>query len=64
MYNLSGEKMRLRNVKGAKEEIEKSKYIIDDYEQYKGNFKNIFNNKNEIHIEIGMGKGDFIKGMA
>ena len=64
MYNLSGEKMRLRNVKGAKEEIEKSKYIIEDYEQYKGNFKNIFNNKNEIHIEIGMGKGDFIKGMA
>ena len=64
MYNLIGEKMRLRNVKGAKEEIEKSKYIIEDYDQYKGKFKNIFNNKNEIHIEIGMGKGDFIKGMA
>lgn len=64
MYNLIGEKMRLRNVKGAKEEIEKSKYIIEEYEQYKGKFKNIFNNKNEIHIEIGMGKGDFIKGMA
>lgn len=64
MYNLSGEKMRLRNVKGAKEEIEKSKYIIEDYEQYKGNFKSIFKNNNEIHIEIGMGKGDFIKGMA
>ncbi len=64
MYNLIGEKMRLRNVKGAKEEIEKSKYIIEDYEQHKGNFKNIFNNKNEIHIEIGMGKGDFVKGMA
>lgn len=64
MYNLIGEKMRLRNVKGAKEEIEKSKYIIEDYDQYKGKFKNIFNNKNGIHIEIGMGKGDFIKGMA
>lgn len=64
MYNLSGEKMRLRNVKGAKEEIEKSKYIIEDYEQYKGNFKSVFKNNNEIHIEIGMGKGDFIKGMA
>lgn len=56
--------MRLRNVRGAKEEIEKSKYIIENYEQYKGKFINLFNNKNEIHIEIGMGKGDFIKGMA
>ena len=64
MYNLIGEKMRLRNVKGAKEEIEKSKYIIENYEEYKGKFINLFNNKNEIHIEIGMGKGDFIKGMA
>lgn len=56
--------MRLRNVRGAKEEIEKSKYIIENYEQYKGKFINLFNNKNEIHIEIGMGKGDFIKNMA
>lgn len=64
MYNLIGEKMRLRNVKGAKEEIEKSKYIIENYEQYKGKFINIFDNKNEIYIEIGMGKGDFIKNMA
>ena len=64
MYNLIGEKMRLRNVKGAKEEIEKSKYIIENYEQYKGKFKDIFKNNNDIHIEIGMGKGDFIINMA
>ena len=64
MYNLVGEKMRLRNVKGAKEEIEKSKYIIENYKDYKGKFINLFNNKNEIHIEIGMGKGDFIRKMA
>lgn len=56
--------MRLRNVKNAKNIIESSKYIIKDYEQYKGNFNKLFNNKNEIHIEIGMGKGNFIKGMA
>ena len=64
MYNLIGEKMRLRNVKGAKEEIEKSKYIIKDYKQYKGSFNKLFNNNNELHIEIGMGKGDFIINMA
>ena len=56
--------MRLRNVKGAKEIIENSSYIIKDYKSYKGNFKSIFNNNKNIHIEIGMGKGDFIIGMA
>ncbi len=56
--------MRLRNVKGANEIIEKSKYIIKDYNKYKGKFKKIFQNDNEIHLEIGMGKGDFITKMA
>ncbi len=56
--------MRLRNVKGAGEAINNSSYIINNYKEYKGNFKSIFNNNNPIHIEIGMGKGDFIIGMA
>lgn len=56
--------MRLRNVKGASERIDASKYIIKDYENYCGNYKSIFNNDNKICIEIGMGKGDFIKGMS
>lgn len=56
--------MRLRNVKGAKEKIEKSKYIILEYEKYKGKFNEIFDNDNEICIEIGTGKGKFIRQMA
>lgn len=56
--------MRLRNVKGASEVIETSEYIIKDYKEYKGNFIKLFSNDNPIHIEIGMGKGDFIIGMA
>ena len=56
--------MRLKNIKGAKEYIEKSKYIISNPEKYKGKFKELFKNENEIHLEIGMGKGDFIIGMA
>lgn len=56
--------MRLRNVKGAKDLICKSSYIIEDCEKYKGNFSSLFGNDNPIHIEIGMGKGDFIVGMA
>ena len=56
--------MRLRNIKGANEKIEKSKYIIKDYTDYKGNFNSLFENKNKIYIEVGMGKGDFIIKMA
>lgn len=56
--------MRLRNVRGASEIIENSSYVIKDYEEYRGKYKEIFNNDNPIHIEIGMGKGDFIIGMA
>jgi len=56
--------MRLRNVRGASEIIEKSLYVIKNTEECKGNFKVLFNNDNPLHIEIGMGKGDFIIGMA
>ena len=52
--------MRLKNVKGAKEIIEAGKYHINNPSDYKGRWKELFNNNNEIHIEIGMGKGDFI----
>ncbi len=56
--------MRLKNIKGAKEKISTSPYIITNPEQYKGNFRNIFQNNHPIHLEIGMGKGDFIINMA
>lgn len=56
--------MRLKNIKGAKEKINKSPYIIQNPEDYKGKFQTLFKNDNQIHLEIGMGKGDFIIGMA
>ena len=52
--------MRLKNVKGANEIIEKGIYYIDNPYQYKGCWKEYFNNDNPIYVEIGMGKGDFI----
>ena len=52
--------MRLRNVKGADIEVEKSNYTIKNSLEYKGNFKKNFNNDNPIYVEIGMGKGKFI----
>lgn len=56
--------MRLRNVKNALSIVESSSYVIKNLEEYKGKYKGVFNNDNPIHIEIGMGKGDFIIGMA
>ncbi len=63
-YNINGDNMRLRNIKNAKEKINLSPYIIQNPEKYKGKYKEIFKNNNKIHIEIGMGKGDFIINMA
>ena len=56
--------MRLRNVKNAKEIVENSNYVIKNPEKYIGKFSELFNNSNEINVEIGMGKGDFGIGMA
>ena len=56
--------MRLRNVKNAVSIVENSKYVINNPEEYKGNFSSLFANNNPIHLEIGMGKGDFIINMA
>ena len=56
--------MRLKNVKGADKVIEASNYVILNPNDYKGKWNKVFDNNNKIHIEIGMGKGDFIIGMA
>ena len=56
--------MRLKNVKNAKNIVSSSNYIVEKPEEYKGNWNKLFGNDKEIYIEIGMGKGDFIIGMA
>ena len=61
--------MRLRNVKGADEKILANPYTIQSDctsgETLKGLWhKNVFHNDNPIHIEIGMGKGQFISQLA
>ncbi len=50
--------MRLRNVKNAKEIVTNHSLVITKLT------KETFKNNNPVHIEIGMGKGDFIIGMA
>ena len=56
--------MRLRNVKNANAILENSNYYIKEPDKNKGKWRSIFNNTNPIHLEIGMGKGDFIIEMA
>lgn len=53
--------MRLKNVKGASDIIINGKYFINNPYELKGKWSSVFNNNNkEIHVEIGMGKGNFI----
>ncbi len=56
--------MRLRNIKGAKEAVSQSPYCIMPSEGIKGNWNSVFPNDNPIHIEIGMGKGQFLIRLA
>ena len=55
-----GEKMRLKHIKGAEEKIKTSPYFIEQPEQYRGSWNQLFKNNQPIFIEIGSGKGNFI----
>ncbi len=56
--------MRLRNIKGASERIASSEYVIQSPKELKGKWKEYFENDRELHIELGMGKGQFLYTLA
>lgn len=56
--------MRIRKKKWARPELEACKFYIDNPEEYKGKWKEIFKNDNPIHMELGCGKGSFIAQLA
>ncbi len=57
--------MRLRHKPWAKEKVESyPQYVIPDPENWKGKWRELFNNDRPIHLEIGTGKGKFITEMA
>ena len=56
--------MRLRNIPGAREAIADNPYCILEGNPQKGKWNTIFGNDNPIHIEVGMGKGQFLTKMA
>lgn len=56
--------MRLRNVPGSRDMIAESRFTIKNETEYKGKWSRVFGNDNPVHIEIGMGKGQFIMTLA
>ncbi|OIJ12462.1 tRNA (guanosine(46)-N7)-methyltransferase TrmB [Anaerobacillus alkalilacustris] len=57
--------MRLRNKPGASEALLKQPTIvIQNPENNKGKWREIFGNDNPIHVEVGTGKGQFLTGMS
>lgn len=58
---MKGQLMRLRNKPWAEDYIaEHPQYVLQNAEEIKGKWAEQFGNNNPIHIEIGMGKGQFI----
>lgn len=56
--------MRLRNIPGADAFIQNHPAAVKDGAKNRGNWKNIFGNDFPIHMEIGMGKGQFLLTLA
>lgn len=56
--------MRLRNIPGAKDVIEKHPIAIKNEAEYKGKWNDVFSNQHPIYVEIGMGKGQFLLNLA
>lgn len=56
--------MRLRYKENAIPEMKENPYIFFDGEKLKGKWSEEFKNDRPIHLEIGAGRGDFIKEIA
>lgn len=56
--------MRLRNITGADTYIENSEYVVQDEKSKKGLWSEVFGRKAPLHIEVGMGKGQFMMELA
>ncbi|MDB8437248.1 tRNA (guanosine(46)-N7)-methyltransferase TrmB [Turicibacter sanguinis] len=57
--------MRLRKVKGAAETIAAHpNIVVQNEKKLKGNWQSVFEKEQPLYIEVGMGKGQFVIGMA
>lgn len=56
--------MRLRNVPGADDVILRHPLAVKNATEQKGSWKKVFDKAQPLHIEIGMGKGQFLLNLA
>ncbi|KQL37705.1 tRNA (guanine-N7)-methyltransferase [Bacillus sp. FJAT-25509] len=57
--------MRLRHKPGAADQVkENAHYVIPNPSEQKGKWREVFQNDQPIHIEVGTGRGRFMVGMA
>lgn len=56
--------MRLRNIPGADEAVSSSEWVMQEPKLSKGAWSQVFGNDHPVHIEVGMGKGQFITELA
>ncbi|TYQ13297.1 UNVERIFIED_CONTAM: tRNA (guanine-N7-)-methyltransferase [Acetivibrio alkalicellulosi] len=56
--------MRLRKKPWARPTLESCDFFVINTQEYIGNWNKVFDNSNEIHLELGCGKGGFISKLA
>lgn len=56
--------MRLRNIPRAEGVLADCEQVIKNETSYKGSWHTFFGNNHPLHIEIGMGKGQFLMQLA
>lgn len=56
--------MRLRNIPRADGVLNECKEVVKNEQEYRGKWHGIFGSTNPVHIEIGMGKGQFLLTLA
>lgn len=56
--------MRLRKKWWARPEMEESGVFVANAYEQKGQWNKVFNNENEIYLELGCGRGDFVCNTA
>lgn len=56
--------MRMKFKPWARKELETSTFYIDNPQNYKNKWKTVFEKEQDIHIELGCGKGNFIAKLS
>nr|WP_302225966.1 tRNA (guanosine(46)-N7)-methyltransferase TrmB [uncultured Marvinbryantia sp.] len=56
--------MRLRNIPRAGEVIANSPLVVQEPKECRGRWRELFGNDHPVHIEVGMGKGQFLTQLA